>query len=135
MAVIGSCESALAKAIAYMVNQWTALTQFLIDADIELDNNRVERNFRRLALGRRNYLFAGSDAGAENTAIIYSIIATCRAYGAPLVDYLADISIKLAGGWTASKLPALLPDAWARDRGISLPAPIHSPVPSYPFSN
>jgi hypothetical protein len=73
-----SAKSPLAAAIHYSLVRWTALTRFAEDGRIEIDNNAAERAIRALVLGRRNYLFAGSDAGGDTAACLYSLIGTCR---------------------------------------------------------
>jgi transposase len=109
-------ESALAKACAYSLNHWKALTRFLEDGDIELDNNGCERQIRSLAIGRKNYLFAGSDAGADRAATLYSIVRTCDMYDVDPYHYLIDVLGKLAAGWKASRIDELLPEHWAVHR-------------------
>jgi hypothetical protein len=116
-------ESALAKACAYCLNHWKALTRFLDDGDLELDNNGCERQIRGLALGRKNYLFAGSDAGAERAATLYSIVRTCDMHDADTYAYLIDVFGKLASGWPASRIDELLPDHWAAARVAAEPEP------------
>lgn len=115
-------ESALHKACAYSLNQWQALTRFLDDGELELDNNRCERQIRSLAMGRRNYLFAGSDAGAERTAICYSLLRTCALQNVDTYAYLIDVIQKLAAGWPAKRLDELLPSAWTAARHPAQPA-------------
>jgi transposase len=73
-----SLKSPLASAIQYTLTLWAALTRFVEDGRIEIDNNVAERAIRALVLGRRNYLFAGSDAGGETAARLYSLIGSCR---------------------------------------------------------
>jgi transposase len=75
-----SKKSPIASAIGYTLSLWTALTRYAEDGSIEVDNNPVERALRVVALGRKNYLFAGSDAGGERAAAFYSLIGTalCR---------------------------------------------------------
>jgi transposase len=73
-----SVKSPLAGAIQYTLVRWSALTRYVADGTIEIDNNAAERAIRALVLGRRNYLFAGSDAGGETAARLYSLIGTCR---------------------------------------------------------
>ena len=73
-----SAKSPLAMAIQYTLSRWGALTRYVEDGRIEVDNNAAERAIRALVLGRRNYLFAGSDAGGETAARLYSLIGTCR---------------------------------------------------------
>ena len=71
-----SAKSELAGAIRYALVRWPALTRYRDDGRIEIDNNSAERSIRPVVLGRRNYLFAGSDAGGERAACIYSLIGT-----------------------------------------------------------
>ena len=73
-----SKKSELATAIGYVLTRWTALTRYCADGRIEIDNNAAERALRVVALGRKNYLFCGSDAGGERAAAIYSLIGTAK---------------------------------------------------------
>ncbi|HPT56962.1 MAG TPA: IS66 family transposase [Casimicrobium sp.] len=83
-----SRKSDLAEAIRYALTRWTALTRFIDDGRIELDNNAAERALRCVALGRKNFLFAGSDAGGERAAAIYSLIGTAKLNGLDPEAYL-----------------------------------------------
>jgi transposase len=112
-------ESALHKACAYSLNHWEALTRFLKDGRLALDNNLCELQIRSLAIGRKNYLFAGSDAGAERAAILYSLLRTCALQGVDSYAYLIDVLEKLAGGWPASRIDELLPENWAATRVVT----------------
>jgi len=71
-------KSPLAAAIHYTLVRWTALARFVEDGRVEIDNNAAKRAIRALVLGRRNYLFAGSDADGDTAACLYSLIGTCR---------------------------------------------------------
>ena len=73
-----SKKSELAKAIGYVLTRWSALTRYVSDGRIEIDNNSAERALRAVALGRKNYLFCGSDAGGERAAVMYSLIGTAK---------------------------------------------------------
>jgi len=73
-----SKKSELAKAISYVLSRWTALNRYRGDGRVEIDNNAAERALRTVALGRKNYLFCGSDAGGERAAAIYSLIGTAK---------------------------------------------------------
>ena len=73
-----SKKSELAKAVTYILSRWTAMTRYRDDGRIEIDNNAAERSLRAVALGRKNYLFCGSDAGGERAAAIYSLIGTAK---------------------------------------------------------
>ena len=73
-----SKKSDLAGAIHYALARWTALTRYRDDGRIEIDNNAAERALRAVALGRKNYLFAGADCGGERAAAMYSLIGTAK---------------------------------------------------------
>ena len=106
-------QSALGKAAKYTINQRTALTRFLEDGRLPLTNNLDEIQIRTLAIGRKNYLFAGSNAGAERSAHIYSLLRTCALNGVEPFAYLRDVLMRLAGGWPQSRIDELLPAAFA----------------------
>ena len=122
-------QSKLAKAIQYGVNRWEALTRFLDDGILPPDNNASERALRTIAVGRSNYLFAGSDAGAERAAIAYTILGTCTLCGLDPLEYLRDVLTKLSGRWPQSRLAELLPPNWAAARA-QVPAPDPSASPA-----
>jgi transposase len=108
--------SEFAKASGYIINQWTALTRFLEDGRLGLDNNPVERQLRDIALGRKNFLFAGSHAAAQRAATLYSLLRTAAQHGAPPLPYLTDVLQRLADGWDEGRLDELLPDQWQTAR-------------------
>lgn len=117
-------SSLLAKAIHYLLNHRVALTRFLDDGRLPIDNGLIERIHRGPAVTRRAYLFAGSHAGAERGAIAYSIIATCDLVGVSPVHYLAEVLPKLARGvFTSSALAEMLPAAWKKARELEKVAP------------
>ena len=109
-------KSPLGKGLTYLVNQWQALQRFIADGRLELDNNACERALRTIAVGRKNWLFAGSDEGAERAAIIYTVFGTCRLHDIDPWAYLQDVLTKLANGWLQSRLDELLPPNWAAAR-------------------
>jgi transposase len=110
-------SSLLGRAIQYTLNHQVALTRFLDDGRLPIDNGIVERLHRRPAVGRRNYLFAGSHEAGERVAIAYSVLATCHLLGINPMHYLADVLPRLArGSFTREALRALLPRAWAAAR-------------------
>lgn len=109
--------SLLGAAIRYLTNHRLALMRFLEDGRLPIDNGIVERLHRRPAVGRRNYLFAGSHAGAERAAIAYSVLATCALNDIHPAEYLADVLPKLArGAFTRANLAAMTPPAWKQAR-------------------
>jgi transposase len=110
-----SPKSEMAKAIAYGRRRWTALTQFLDDGRLEIDNNIAERAIRSIAIGRKNWLFAGSKAGGERAAAIYTVIETCKLNGIEPQAYITDVIAKIAGDWPASRWDELMPWNWRPD--------------------
>lgn len=81
----------LGDAIGYTLRQWDALTRYLDDGRFAIYNNRVERQMRTVAVGRKNWMFAGSDAGAMRAATIYSLVCTCGLLGIEPWNYLKDV--------------------------------------------
>jgi transposase len=84
-------KSPIGEAITYARGQWTALTRYVEDGDLAIDNNAAERALGRVVTGRKNWLFCGSDAGGTRAAILYSIVATCKAHGLDPWAYLRDV--------------------------------------------
>ena len=81
-------KTLLGKAITYSLNNWTAIEKYITNGRLEIDNNLVENKIRPIALGRKNFLFAGSHEAAENLAVIYSIMGTCKANDVNPANYL-----------------------------------------------
>jgi hypothetical protein len=100
----------LGAALGYLHRQWKRLLLFLDDGNIELTNNRVERELRKLVLGRRNWLFAWEDLGGERTARILTIVGTCVAHGVNPRAYLHLVINLIINRWPQAKLRDLLPD-------------------------
>jgi len=116
-------KSPLAKAVTYLENQWEPLEVFLADGRVQIDNNLVENQARPAALGRKNWLFAGSDAGAERAAIVYTVLATCRLADAEPWEYLRDVLPELARRGADAEVEDLLPYEWVtRRRAAALDA-------------
>jgi transposase len=111
-----SGKSPVAKAIRYGLNHWEGLTRFLDDGRIDLDSNIVERSMRPQALTRKNALFAGHDDGAENWAVVASLIETCKLGKIDPYAYLADVLVRLVNLWPNARLDELLPWNWADAR-------------------
>ena len=103
--------SSLAKAIGYTLGRWAALRVYLRDGRIAIDSNPVERALRGVAVGRRNYLFAGSAGGGRRAALIYSLIETCKLNGVEPYAYLKDVLTRLPT-LKARDLDTLLPWRW-----------------------
>ena len=108
-----SQKTKLAEAIRYALSRWDGLTRFVDDGRVEIDSNVVERAIRPIALNRKNALFAGSDGGAENWAIVATLIETCKLNGVDPMAYLADVLARIVNGHLASKLDELMPWAYA----------------------
>jgi transposase len=104
-------KSPIGIAIRYANGQWDELGRFLDDARIPLDNNASERALRRVALGRKNFLFVGDLESGTNLAGLYSLVATCEARAINPFAYLVDVLSRL-GEHPASRLDELLPAAW-----------------------
>lgn len=101
----------VSEAIGYTLNHWQQLTRFLEDGRLPIDNNLVENSIRPVALGRKNWLFAGSPEGAKRMAIIYSLVATCKINGINPYDYFNDVLPKVAS-YPANKISDLIPTHW-----------------------
>jgi transposase len=91
-----SRKSETTVAIRYALSRWNALTRYIEDGHIEIDNNAAERSLRGVALGRKNYLFAGSDAGGERAATIYSLIGSAKLNGVDPEAYLRQVLTRIA---------------------------------------
>ena len=83
-------------AIRYALSRWDALLHYIEDGHIELDNNAAERSLRGVTLGRKNYLFAGSDRGGERAAAIYSLIGSAKLNGLDPEAYLREVLTRIA---------------------------------------
>ena len=101
----------LAKAMDYMLKRWTAFTRFLDDGRICLSNNAAERGLRGIALGRKSWLFAGSDRGGMRAAAMYSLVVTAKMNNVDPQAWLADVLARIADH-PASRLDELLPWNW-----------------------
>jgi transposase len=112
-----SRHSDVAGAIDYMLKRWASFTRFLEDGRICLTNNAAERALRGLALGRKAWLFAGSDRGGQRAALLYSLIITAKLNDVDPQAWLADVLARIADH-PASRLDELLPWQWARQEAI-----------------
>src|SRR5205085_190747 len=108
-------KSPLAEAVGYARNQWAALQVYTTAAFLEIDNNAAERALRAVAIGRKNYLFFGSDVGGETAAVLYTFTQTCQALGVEPWRYLRDVLERLPSH-PPERLGEFLPDQWARAR-------------------
>jgi len=103
-----SRKSLAADAIGYAMNQWEALCRYLDDGQIEIDNNAAERALRTVALGRKNYLFLGSDAGGERAATMYSLLGTVKLNGINPEKYLRYV-LSIIADYPVNRVSELLP--------------------------
>lgn len=99
------------RAVNYMVNHWRALCNYLSNGYLDIDNNKGERAMRRVAIGRKNWMLAGSDEGGKRAAIIYSILETCKQNGINPFEYLKDVFTRLPNA-KQSDIKSLLPYNW-----------------------
>jgi transposase len=107
-------RSPMAAAITYAKNQWQALNVYTTQGFLNIDNNAAERALKRVAIGRKNWLFAGNDAAAENHARLWSLIASCERHGIDPQRYLTSVLAKI-GTTPAEELGQFLPDVWKAD--------------------
>jgi transposase len=102
----------MAKAMKYVRKQWRELRQFLHGGLVPIDNNEVERAIRPVAIGRKNWLFAGSMRGGRAAAVIYTLVESCKRAQVDVLAYLADVLVRVATH-PASRIDELLPANWA----------------------
>lgn len=108
-------KSALGKALYYLLEQWPYLVRYLEDGRLELSNNRAERSIKPFVMGRKNWLFANTPAGAQSSAVIYSLIETAKESGLDPYRYLvwvlksAPSLSQVDESWADKLLPALAP--------------------------
>ena len=104
-----SAKAKLGEAIRYALTRWDGLSRFLDDGRVDLDSNAVERSIRPLALNRKNALFAGSDEGGDNWAVIATLIENCKLSGFNPHTWLTETLAKLANGHRANSVGELMP--------------------------
>ena len=101
-------------ATQYAINQEEFWRRCFIDGRFEIDNGEIERQLRCVAIGRKNYLFAGSEAGARRLAIGYTLVRNCHMHGVNPLAWATDVIEKIQGGWPKDRLDELLPDRWGK---------------------
>jgi transposase len=119
-------KSPISEALTYARNQWQALLRYTTRGFLEIDNNAAERALRAVAVGRKNYLFFGSDVGGQTAAVWYSLVQTCKRLGIEPWRYLRDVLERLPT-CPAEGLGELLPDRWAAAQRAALAGTV--PVP------
>jgi len=114
-------QSQLGQAIDYTLGQWPTLEVYLSDGRVEIDNNLVENAIRPTAIGKKNWLFIGDAGAGERSAIIYTVIESCRRRGIDPLGYLRDVLTRLPH-MTNRQIPEVTPEAWAKARRATAPA-------------
>lgn len=104
-------ESTIGKAISYSLRRWDKLSLYTTDGRLQIDNNLVENAIRPVAIGRKNYLFAGSHDGARRAAMLYSFLGTCKINNVNPFEWLRDI-LRRIPSHSVNKLDQLLPNNW-----------------------
>jgi transposase len=101
-------KSPIGTALSYSLKRWNELTVFTTDGRLEIDNNKIENEIRPIALGRKNYLFAGSHESAQRIAMLYSLLASCKATGVNPTEWLTHVLEELPNR-TVNNIEDLLP--------------------------
>lgn len=107
-------KSPIGQAVQYAINQWKALIRYLEDGDIDIDNNAAERKIRAIAIGRKNWMFAGSDRGGRAAAILYSIVQSAQDHAVEPFAYLRDLFLRIPTH-PQKEILLLLPGNWKRE--------------------
>lgn len=110
-------QSLLGQAISYTLGQWPTLTVYLGDGRVEIDNNLVENAIRPTALGKKNWLFVGAETAGDRSAVLYTIIESCRRRGLDPYAYLKDVLTRLPA-MTNHQVAEITPANWARSRPV-----------------
>jgi hypothetical protein len=122
-------KSPMGEAIGYALNNWTALIRYTEAGFLAIDNNIAEREMKRIAIGRKNWLFVGSGRGGETAALLISFTSTCQRLQVEPWAYLQDVLSRLPTT-PAEQLETLLPDRWQAARASQGELPVASPAPS-----
>lgn len=127
-------KSSFGKALFYCLNNWKELKQYTTDGALKIDNNHTEREMKYISMGKKAWLFFGSDQGGKNDAIVSSVISTCRRHGVEPWSYLTDVIEKLAEN-PSRNLEELLPYNWKRKTAEeNLPKSQFQSMPQKSFS-
>jgi transposase len=112
-------KSPMGGAISYALSNWVALGRYLEDGDLDPDNNEAERAIRPVAIGRKNWLFCGSDTGGRTAAVLMSICASCKRHAIDPWAYMRDLLVRVSTE-PASRVRELLPDRWKAEHDAAL---------------
>ena len=104
-------KSKLNTAIEYTISRWTELGRYILNGELEIDNNLIENQIRPVALGRKNYLFAGSHTAAQRAALIYSLLGTCKLHQVEPYQWLKDVLQRIQDH-PINHIEELLPQNW-----------------------
>lgn len=104
-------KSPIAKALGYSIERWNELMIYTTDGKLNIDNNPVENSIRPIAIGRKNYLFAGSHEAAQRSAMLYSLLGTCKLHSINPFIWLRDVLQRIAAH-PVNKIEELLPQNW-----------------------
>jgi transposase len=105
-------KSPLGKAIGYAQNNWEALTRYVSSGHLDIDNNVAEREMKKIAIGRKNWLFTGSEKGGKTAAVLFSLVSSCQRHGRDPFAYLHDVLTRLPSQ-PKERLAELLPSRWS----------------------
>jgi transposase len=127
-------KSPMAEALGYALNNWAALVRYTEAGFLAIDNNVAEREMKRIAIGRKNWLFVGSPDGGQTAAVLFSFTSTCQRLGVEPWAYLQDVLTRLPA-MPVSQLGDLLPDRWqAARRAKTATSPMLATDPSTTFT-
>jgi transposase len=111
LSLVALPRSALGEALGYTLNNWKALTRYTEAPFLAIDNNHSERQIKQLVIGRKNWLFAGSEGGAEHAAILYSLVVSCKLAGVDPFAYFRDVLLRIHTH-PAERIAELIPREW-----------------------
>ena len=114
-------QGLLGQAIDYALSRWAALTRYVDDGRLEIDNNLIENAIRPSALGKKNWLFIGHPTAGERSAVIYTLLSRCRRQGINPFEYLKDLSTPLPAA-KITEIEQFTPRAWAKAKSTRLAA-------------
>ena len=106
-------QGLLGQAIDYALKRWEALTRFVDDGLLEIDNNLIENAIRPSAIGKKNWLFIGHPEAGERSAVIYTLLGSCRRHGINPFDYLKDLFTRLPSA-KITEIKQFTPSEWGR---------------------
>jgi hypothetical protein len=120
-------RSLATKALGYAANQEAELRRVLADGRLPLDNTRSERSLRKIVVGRKNWMFYGSDSHAESAAAIFTLVATCRLHSVDPQQYLDEV-LRILPFWPRERYLELAPNNWAATRAKLVPEELNAPL-------